>query len=398
ELMAAWERAATSEMAREELLDRLRERRDAIIHRARATGGGAVAAATRAVQSAELALLAGQAERASEILADQLRRFPRSPELASLLGELAFERGDAAQAEAYFRQVVRWQQDNVEARVYLGTILADSGREDEAVTHLERAAQLAPDSFLPFFSLGAFHAAAGRAAEARVNLELATRREDLPQTSFLLGVVELDDGRPQAAIRAFQRAVELDPEFEDAIYHLGLAFLDRGWTRKALECFRRVVEIDPQRLQYQEAVRLIEAGGHDAPALPAEAEALVLEASQAAAAGDLERALQHLIRAARTGEHPSLLASLALLAAATGRHRQALAAAHRLLRIEARGAPFLAAWTAILETLRATRRWSLVDRWGGTLFRDGPGSPERGLAAYELALAELERGGDVDRA
>jgi tetratricopeptide (TPR) repeat protein len=39
-----------------------------------------------------------------------------------------------------------------------------------------------------------------------------------------------------------------------------------------------------------------------------------------------------------------------------------------------------------------------VDRWGGRLFAEGPGSLERGLAAYELALNELERGGDVSRA
>jgi hypothetical protein len=36
EVMAAWERAATTEMAREELLDRLRQRREAIVSRARA--------------------------------------------------------------------------------------------------------------------------------------------------------------------------------------------------------------------------------------------------------------------------------------------------------------------------------------------------------------------------
>jgi tetratricopeptide (TPR) repeat protein len=398
EVMAAWERAATTEMAREELLERLRQRRDAIVSRARSGGGGAASACARAVQSAELALLAGQPARAAEVLAETLRRFPRNPELAGLLGELAFERGDLGAAESSFRQVLRWDADDVEARIYLGTILADTKREAEAVEHLERAVALAPENFLPHYSLGALHAAAGRGEEARDHLRRALEREELPQAYFLLGMVELDAGRSGAAVAAFERAVELDDEFEDAIYYLGLAYLERRWRRKALECFRRVQEMDPQRLQYQEAVRLVEGESEGAPPLPAEAEALLREASQASAAGEAERAIAQLQRAARVADHPTILASLALLAAAAGRPRQALAAAHRLLRLGGRGAPVLAAWTALLETMRAAKRFAVVERFGGRLFAEGPGPLERGLAAYELALTELERGGDHARA
>ncbi len=398
EVMAAWERAATTEMAREEVLDRLRQKRDAIVSRARATGRGAAAACTRGLQTAELALLAGQPSRAAEVLSETLRRFPRNPELAELLGELAFERGDLGAAENSFRQVLRFNPDDVEARIYLGTILADTKRDGEAVENLERALALAPDNFLPHFSLGALHAAAGRREEARRYLQAAVEREEIPQAYFRLGMVELESSRAGAAAAAFERAVALDGEFEDAIYYLGLAYLDRRWHRRALECFRRVQEMDPQRLQYQEAVRLVEGGAEGAGPLSPEAEVLLREASQASEAGEIERALAQLQRASRLAEHPTILASLALLAAAAGRPRQAVAAAHRLLRLGGRGTPVLAAWTAVLETMRAARRYRVVERWGGRLFAEGPGPEERGLAAYELALAELERSGGTDRA
>jgi tetratricopeptide (TPR) repeat protein len=398
EVMTAWERAATTEMAREELLERLRARREAIVFRARSAGGGAAAACARALQSADLALLAGQPVRAAEILAEVLRRFPRNPELAELLGELGFERGDLAAAEHYFRQALRWQEDNVEARIYLGTLLADAGRHAQAIEHLQRAAALAPDSFLPQFSLGAFYASAGKPEEARGHLQAALERDETPQARFLLGMVELETGHAATAAAEFERAIELDGEFEDAIYHLGLAYLERGWTRKAQDCFQRVQEMDPQRLQYQEAVRLVEGGAADASPLTAEAEAAMREASRASEAGQIGRALQHLERAARVADHPNLLASLALLAAAAGRPRQAVAAAHRLLRNGAAGAPVLAAWTALLETLRAGKRYGALERWGRQLFNEGPGALERGIAAYELALAEIEREGDAGRA
>jgi tetratricopeptide (TPR) repeat protein len=398
DVIAAWERAATTELAREEVLERLRARREEIVSRARTHGPAAERTSARALQSAELALLAGQPQRASDLLAAALRRTGPNPELAELLGELAFERGDLQSAERFFRQVVRWEDRNVGAHLYLGTILVDSGREAEGGIELERAVALSPEGFLPHFALGAMHARAGRAAQARTHLQRALEREKMPQAYFLLGVVELEAGRAGAAVEALEHAVALEDEFEEAIYYLGLAYLERGWHRRALESFRRVLAIDPQRLQYQEAVRLLEAGMPPLVELPPRADALVSEASQAIAAGDTGRAIRKLEGALRIVEHPSLLSALALLATATGRHRQAVGAAHRLLRQRPQGAPALAAWTALLETLRATRRYRRVEDWGGRLLGEASEPVERAIAAYEMSLAEFERGGDSDRA
>jgi tetratricopeptide (TPR) repeat protein len=397
EVMSAWERAASSELAREELLEKLRERRDAIVSRARTQGGAAAATCSRALQAAEFALLAGQGARAAEALADALRRVQVNPELAGLLGEFAFERSDLEAAEGYFRQVVEWDPASVEAHIYLGTILVDTGRTADGGVELERAAALAPDSFLPHFALGAMFANAGEVEAAREHLLRAVQREPMPQAFFLLGVVELNAGRAGAAAKAFEEAIARDPEFEDAIYHLGLAYLERRWHRKALECFRRVLEIDPQRLQYREAVRLVEAAGGESH-LSEAARRLVDDASHAVEAGKIERALSRLQRALRHGEDPGVLASLALLAAAAGKHRQALAAAHRLLRLGVEGAPGLAAWTALLETLRATHRFRSIESLGQRLYREGRQPMEQAIAAYELALAEFERGGEAEHA
>ncbi|HPC83835.1 MAG TPA: tetratricopeptide repeat protein [Thermoanaerobaculaceae bacterium] len=398
ELLSAWERAATSEMTRRELLDLLRKRREGLAVRLRAAGRQMAPDLDRALQTAELSLLAGQPERAAEILTAAFARHPRTPELAELIGELAVERGDRSIAVVYLQETLRLAPDNLNALIHLGTLLTDAGRLAEARRHLERALALAPDAFLPHFSLGAHFASAGDIERARHHLRQAVDRDEMPQALVLLGMVELDAGRPQAAIDALERAVELGGDMEEAIFYLGLAYLERRWHRKALDCFRRVLAMDPQRLQYQEAVRLLEGGRNAPPPMPAHLLRLVRDLSGEAEAGRVERAMQRLRKAAGAVEHPTLLASLALLAAATGRHRQALAAAHRLLRQERRGAPLLAAWTALFETLRAARRFSALQRCGERLLRDSREDSERGLAAYELALGELERGGDTRRA
>jgi len=398
DVMAAWERSAASDQARQELLDKLTERKELIISRARMAGTTAARACARALQAGELALVAGHPERAMELLGEAMRKGPPNPELAMLLGEMAFERQDGVAAERYFRAALEWEPSNAQALIFLGTLLAEAGSADEAAAVLERAAGLAPESFLPHFCLGALHAAGGRFAEARRHLHEAVRREVNPQVLFLLGVMELDAGRPAAAVAALEHAVSLDGEFEDAVYYLGLAYLERGWTRRARDCFQRVLTMDPQRLQYQQAMQLLESGSNGVPALPAEAAALMREASAAAERGELEVALVHLGKARRIADHPSVLASQALLAAAAGRHRLALQVSHALFRQRVRGAAQLAAWTAVLETLRAARRFRWVEEWGGRLFREGGGALERAIAAYELAQAELDKSGDVTRA
>lgn len=398
EVLTAWERAASSELAREELLERVAQRRESIVSRARSRGAAAARTCQRALHSAELALLGGQPLRAAEILEEAARHTPANPELAMLLGELAFERDDLGKAEAHFRQAAQLDPSAVEPAVFLGAILADTGREPLAIAELERAARLAPDAFLPHFALGALHASAARHGAARASLTEALRHDRFPQALVLLGLVELDAGRPGAAARSLEEAVAAVPDYEDAIYYLGYAYLERGWRRKALDCFRRVLEMDPQRLQFQEAVGLLEGIGEGLPPLPPEAEALLREASSAAEAGEIDRALNHAMRAERLSDHPNLVASLALLAASAGRHRQALHLAHRLLRSGVQGAAEVAAWTAVLETLRATRRFTLADRCGVRLYREGVTTLQRALAAYELSLIELERGGDPSRA
>ena len=116
-------------------------------------------------------------------------------------------------------------------------------------------------------------------------------------------------------------------------------------------------------------------------------------------AGRIERALQQIGQGpAQRGAPQPCWPRWRCCASAAGRHRQALAAAHRLLRVPRRGAPLLAAWTALFETLRAARRFAALRRHGERLLRESGEDAERGVAAYELALGELESGGDTHRA
>ncbi len=397
EFASAWEKEAANEAARHELVETLAAQRDVILARAKTLGSLALRAYQRALEAAELLLAAGRVEQAVGKLFAVLKRFPRHPEMARLVGQLASEQGELGMAQEAYRLLVELEPQNVDALVSLATLLADEGQMREAEQLLQRAMEVGQDSFLPAFALGALKVAQDQLAAARRLLRQALAKEPSPVSAFLLGLVELRLGRLGPAIRLLEQAVQLAPGMEEALYVLGLAYLERGFSRKALDCFRRVLEVDPQRLRYQEAVRLLLAGKPRTP-VPNEVSHALERAASASEEGQLQAAWQELVNASRLSPHPSLEAAAALVASALGKRREAVRRARWALAQGAEGPVRVAAWTALLETLRAAGRYRLLRALSRHLWEKSEGDLERALGAYELALALAETGEDLELA
>lgn len=397
ELFAAWEREAAEEAARHEVVEDLNSRRELLLARARTLGSRAARAFERALDTAELLLASGKVRQAIGKLFAVLKRYPRHPEMAKLVGELAMEQGELAMAREAFQILVALDPSDADGLVSLATLLADEGQMREAERLLRKATRVAKESFLPSFALGALKIAQDDLLAARKHLLRAVNREEAPVPLFLLGLVELRLGRPAKAIKLLERAVELAPDLEEAIYTLGLAYLERGYTRKALSCFRQVLELDPQRLRYQEAVRLL-VGGKPPVKLPPEVSRALDQAASASERGELTAAWEALSQACSAHPHPSLQAAAALVASALGRGREAVRWARQVLKQDIGGPPRIAAWTALLETLRGKGRYGVLQKLARNLLSAGESSLERGLAAYELALALVEQGRDMQQA
>jgi tetratricopeptide (TPR) repeat protein len=56
---------------------------------------------------------------------------------------------------------------------------------------------------------------------------------------FMLGTTALQEGRNGDAIEAFERAVEIDPDFPEAWNHLAICYQNNGQEARAIEAFRR---------------------------------------------------------------------------------------------------------------------------------------------------------------
>ena len=139
------------------------------------------------------------------------------------------------------------------ARAEINTLRADS--LDRATDLLVRGLQLSPGNSLLEVELGVAEVnraktAAGydermlRQAEDRARRVVALDRE-LPQGSFLLGLVAFARGSLPEAAQHLGRALDLDPSYADALGYLAMTYFYAGRMTDARATADRLVAVDP---------------------------------------------------------------------------------------------------------------------------------------------------------
>ncbi len=185
------------------------------------------------------------------------------------LGDLARRHSDHAKAAEYFGVALAHAPDAAQAHRGLGNELRHAGRAGEAIVHLRRAYALAPDvpgalpdlitglieydmcdkalsvaaqavegapsSYEAMFCLGFAHQKRHQPERALACYESASRlRDDDAELHDARGSTLQELGRLDEALAAFERALDLRPDFPLAKFHRGLARLtrqdfERGW-------------------------------------------------------------------------------------------------------------------------------------------------------------------------
>jgi len=396
EMVDLWETRVDHHMAVLEKRERFLERKERML----GGYGGPRRERFRALLSdAETALYALEPDRAVKILEEAFRLDRTNAELAFFLGETYFNEGESERAAAMLRRVLAKEPRHFEALVYAGVLESDAGRPERALELLKTAVAAKPDAFLPYFAVGALLALSGQLPKADAYLKQALAVEENAQAYSLLGVIAYERGRLSEAIDALQKAVRLDPDDEEALYQLGLCYLDRGWTQKAAQKFRAALELNPNRIEYQEATKLLlPSGARALPKVSGEAGRLARR-GEAAARRDPHKALALYRRAlAHDPENPTLLISLALLCSATGRTAEAVATTRRILSRQPGEMVAAAAYTTQLEALKAEGKYREGSRVAEEMLGAVRSNYARSIAYFERATALAETGEDLDAA
>src|SRR5713226_8269629 len=389
ELVELWESKMGEQMLALEKKQRFTERKDRMVSLFR---GEKRERFLQYVADAEGAFDAFDPDRGMKSLEESFRLDRDNYELSFFLGEMFFNDGDLDRGKHYLERTLEVQPDHFDAAVFYGVLLHERQDLKGAERWLRRAIQISQDSFLPYFSLGAIYARKGKLLRAQKFLEKAVQIEPIPQAYFLLGTIFYDKGQLERAIKNFQSAIKLDPEYEEAIYHLGLTYLDRNWNRKAIDCFQEALELNPNKIEYQQAVKIYEGiSGHIPLEGPAADE--VKEAEVSINSGNYIEALDHYRRGAQLEpDNVNILMPYALLCSHLDMNGEAIAAARRVLKERPTEVVAAAAYTTLVEALRAEGNFKEANRALEEMLRDYTSNYAKSIAYYEKAynLAEME--------
>ncbi len=232
------------------------------------------------------------ADRVSEAEQDYARILAQEPANAAArygLGLAAMRRGDPAQAVPLFVEALRLQPQQAVHWTALATALLASDRLTEARAILDKFRSWGFDAatirqqIAPLARTLLDHAATlvqqGRPAEAEPRVDLVIALDDKNAAAIhLAGVIASRTKRPDQACTLFELAATL--ETDNATYQrdLGEALLDCGRKGAALRAFERVVELDPSQADaYARLADLNRQRGHLQAALRANTALLGLQ-------------------------------------------------------------------------------------------------------------------------
>jgi tetratricopeptide (TPR) repeat protein len=221
---------------------------------------------------AETLAAAGQLDRAE---ADALRAFEAAPQLPraiDLLYAIYLAQGKVEEARRSFEEADSVGVLHDGARVLLGRLYLVEGMNDKAKETYEKVLAKDPNSALAKNDLAFLLASSGGdlARATKLAEEAQKALPDHPAVADTVGFVYLQANRQNAALQQFRYALELardqsGPESPIVHYHLGLSLMAEGRKQEAAEAFQRALDLNPEFPGSSDARRLLEEARH-APA------------------------------------------------------------------------------------------------------------------------------------
>lgn len=215
-----------------------------------------------------LSLIASAGENAEQgvrLLEKAILLNPENIDLNFFLGEYFFYKEKLILAQHYLEHTLKYNSRHYLALLMLGVISGDNGEFEQAKNYLLKALKIKKDSFLAHYALGRILASENQLDEALPHFKHALLLEPTAEMYFVIGHAYLIKGQVDLALKHLSKAVELDPEFDAALYNLGIIYLNRNLIDKAREHFRAAYEINPIA-RYRNALRA--RAGVQLPILP----------------------------------------------------------------------------------------------------------------------------------
>ncbi len=150
------------------------------------------------------------------------------------------------EAEAVYREILAVAPDHLDSLHLLGVAAFQRGHHDEALTLIGRAVAINDRSGTIHHNLAEVLRSVGQLQDAVRHYERAvTLLPDWAEAHNHLGVALQESGRHDLAVACYRRALVLDERDPPTHNNLGMALQDQGALAEAETCYRRALAFDP---------------------------------------------------------------------------------------------------------------------------------------------------------
>lgn len=173
-----------------------------------------------------------------------------------VLGFILVREDKAQEALSEARTGARVKPNYPETQNLLAYVLNQLGQHQEALQAAQAALQYKhepADEGWAYYNVASAQEKLGRAEEARANYTASIRAYNQPGRTldpddlYIMGNAYLRLDQDPQAIKAFQQAIKVRPDFPQARYNLGLAYIATNNRRGAQDEYNALRRIDPTR-------------------------------------------------------------------------------------------------------------------------------------------------------
>jgi tetratricopeptide (TPR) repeat protein len=161
------------------------------------------------------------------------------------LGAFLFKANELEKAEPHFAEAVRIKRNYPEALINLGLCRERSGSTNEAIGFYERALQVQPTASA-YYNLANALSKQGELQKAEKNFRSALElKPEFPEALYNYGSLLRKQGKAEDAARNYAAALRLKPDFADVHLSFGALLADQRKWSEAIAEFNAALRNDP---------------------------------------------------------------------------------------------------------------------------------------------------------
>ncbi len=146
----------------------------------------------------------------------------------------------------YYKKALTLQPKNRAALVKLGQMSSTTGEYAEALAVLNTLLSYYPYEYQSYNFRGNMHFLLNRHEDAERDYKAALAIYNFSIPHFNLGLLSEAKGDMHHAMKEYQEAISLNPDYGDAHFKLGMLYGSIGFHKKALESFQKASKTMPQ--------------------------------------------------------------------------------------------------------------------------------------------------------